>query len=241
MYTSVPLHLDITQQILLEDGPATCKKFLPERCLYSSSLMIEALCCALEVDKDKLHLDVKNILHESHTEVAAVVDQWLLEMGTSWAQYLTKVVNCKSSVDGLFAWLAAVLQETHLNIIHAKGIWTTWCSDITVLTDPTVVYVVRCFITTPAMHLSDPAKSKDSESDPEYVCPFFEPVKIEANFIPQVLNDPVRDMAARLGETGLVQDTMPLQSVLVELMGCSAEEYYDLIMTGLVVPLPRYI
>ncbi len=61
------------------------------------------LCCTLEVDEDKLCLDVKNILQEVHTEVAAVVDQWLLEMSTSWPQYLTKVVNCKSSVDGLFA------------------------------------------------------------------------------------------------------------------------------------------
>lgn len=74
------------------------------------------------------------------------------------------------------------------------------------LTDPTVVFVVRCFITTPARHLSDFMKSKESESDPEYVHPFFEPVEIEANFvmIPQVLNDPVQNMATRLEETGLV-------------------------------------
>ncbi len=93
----MPLHLDITQRILPKDGPATCKKLLPERCLYSSLLMIEALCHALEVDEDKLHLDVKRVLNESHTEIAAVVDQWLLVTKTSRAQYH------KSSIDRLFA------------------------------------------------------------------------------------------------------------------------------------------
>ena len=170
-------------------------------------MMIEALCQALEVDKDQLHLDVKRVLYESHTEVATVVDQWLLETKTSRPQYLTIVVNHKSSVDGLFAWLVAVSQKAYLNIIHIKGIWTICHSDIIVLTDPTIVFVVKCFVATPAMHLANPMKSNDLESDPEYVHPFHETFETEANFItiPQVLNDPVQDMSTRLGEIGLVQ------------------------------------
>ncbi len=70
MYTTSPLHLDATQQILLSEGPDLCKRFLPEQKLYTSSLMIEVLCHAFEVDEDHLHLDVKNVLHEPYTEVA---------------------------------------------------------------------------------------------------------------------------------------------------------------------------
>ncbi len=87
--------------------------------------MIKALCHAFEVEEDHLQLEVKQVLHESHMEVAVVVDDWLVWTGTSHPQYLTKVVNQKSAVDGLFVWLAAVSQEVHLNIIHTKGIWTS--------------------------------------------------------------------------------------------------------------------
>ena len=107
MYTTSPLHLDVTQWILPSEGPDLCKRFLPEWKLYTSSLMIKVLCHAFEVDEDHLHLDVKKVLHESHTEVVEVVDDWLLHTGTTCSQYLTKVVNHKSAVDSLFAWLAS--------------------------------------------------------------------------------------------------------------------------------------
>ena len=109
-------------------------------------------------------------------------------------QFLTKVVNRKSAVDGLFAWLSTVSQNCHLNIVHAKGIWTLRKSDIIVLTDPTVVFVVHCFIASPAMHLNNP--SKDLDLDLDFVTPFLDPWDTENSFVMilQVLNDPVHDI-----------------------------------------------
>ncbi len=59
MYTATPLHLDVTQRVLPMDGLSVCKRFLPESHLYTSSLMIEALCHAFEVEEDHLCLEVK--------------------------------------------------------------------------------------------------------------------------------------------------------------------------------------
>ena len=165
--------------------------------------MIEVLCHAFEVDKDHLHLDVKKVLHESYTEVAVVVDEWLLHTGATHPQYLTKVVNCKSAIDSLFAWLATVSQGVHLNIIHTRGIWTSHRSDITVMSDPTIVYVLRCFVSTPAMHLIDP--DKDQSSNPEYVFLFRHLAETQENYItiPCVLHKPVLNVQERLDKTGL--------------------------------------
>ncbi len=74
MYTLTPLHLDVMQCILPEEGPAMCKKLLLERKIYSASLMVEALYYALEINEDKLCLDVKATLSLAHTEVAIVID-----------------------------------------------------------------------------------------------------------------------------------------------------------------------
>ncbi len=74
MHTATPLHLDVTQRILPMDGPSVCKRFLPKCHLYTSSLMIKALCHAFEVEEDHLCLEVKRVLNELHTEVAVVVD-----------------------------------------------------------------------------------------------------------------------------------------------------------------------
>ena len=166
-------------------------------------------------------------MNESYIEVAVVVDEWLIQTGTSCLQYLAKVVNCKSAIDGLFTWLAAVSLGVHLNIIHATGIWTSQKLDITVLTDPTIVYVLRCFISAPAMHLQDPDKHESSDLD--YVMPFKHPAEMENCYItiPQVLNKPVINVQDRLNETVLqrLSDTLPIQNLLADLLGCSRDEY----------------
>ncbi len=212
-----------------------CKRFLPEQHLYTSSLIIEALCHAFEVEEDHLSLEVKCVLNESHTEVAMVVDEWLIQTGTLHSQYLTKVVNHKSAIDGLFAWVAAVLQGVHLNIIHATGIWISWKSDITVLTDPTIVYVLRCFISAPAMHLQDP--EKDESSDLDYVVPFKHPAETENCYITvlYVLNKPVTNVQDRLNETGLqrLSDMLPILNLLADLLGCSRDEYRHMMVEWL--------
>lgn len=117
---------------------------------------------------------------------------------------MTKVVSRKSSIDGLFIWLAAVSQGCHLNILHAGRVWTTQESEMVVMMDATIVYIVHCFLSTQAMRLTDPAK--DLSTDSEYVRPFANPLETEHSFImiPPVLNDPVRDMEEQLEETSLL-------------------------------------
>ncbi len=78
MYTKTPIYLDLTVWLLPDDAPRQCKQLLPERCFTSSSLLVKALCGALEVSEEKLRLDVKHVLYEAYTDVAVVVDKWLL-------------------------------------------------------------------------------------------------------------------------------------------------------------------
>ncbi len=110
----------------------------------------------------------------------------------------------------LLGW--PVSQGVHLNIIHARGIWTSHRTDITVMTDPTIVYVLRCFVSTPAMHLMDPDKNQSSNS--KYVSPFQHPAETQENYIaiPCVLNKPVLNIQERLDETGLkrLSDITPI-------------------------------
>ena len=98
---------------------------------------------------------------------------------------MTKVVNRKSAVDSLFAYLiSAVSQDSHLNVLHTTGIWTTRRSEITVLTDPTIVYIVQCFLATPVMHL---AIDKNKSSDSEYVTLFAVPAENQHKLTTQYL------------------------------------------------------
>ena len=83
---------------------------------------------------------------------------------------MSKVVNRKSSVDSLFVWLAALSQGCHINIIHTRGVWTTHTLELAVMTDPSIVYIVCCFLSMTAMHLVDP--DKDTSTDSEYVKQF---------------------------------------------------------------------
>ncbi len=153
---------------------------------------------------------------------AEVIDSWLEFHHISRAQYLQKVVNRKSSIDGLFVWMAAWACDVHLNMLHASGIWTTYKLDIPVFTDPGIVFIVRCFLAVPAMHLGLP---KD-ESDSEFLRPFGPP---PPGFItvPLVLNKPVTEVQERLDETRMVcdSDEAPLQELFAEHSGCTVEVF----------------
>ncbi len=62
-----------------------------------------------------------------------------------------------SEPDGLFMWLIAQCLGTHLNLIHANGIWSTRCSGVPDLWDPAIVFVIGHYLATPAgwMHKED--------------------------------------------------------------------------------------
>ncbi len=59
-------------------------------------------------------------------------------------------------MDGLFVWLAANFMQSHVNIIHARGVWTTRASETVVMTDAALVYILGCFLSVRAMRLECP-------------------------------------------------------------------------------------
>ena len=235
MYTKTLIHLDLTARIMPDAAPALCHCLLPDRWFSSSSMLVEALCSALEIDEDKLRMDVKRVLYEAHMDVSKVMDSWLLATNTSCAQYMMKVVNCKSAVDGLFLWLSAVSQSCHINLLHTGGLWTTRESETVMITDLTIVYILRCFLSTPAMHLSTP--DKNASTDSEYVAPFFNPLETEKAYItiPQVLNNPVHDMISRLDKVGLtsISTVKPLQCLLADSLQCPVDTFCTMMVNWL--------
>ena len=153
-------------------------------------------------------------------EHAEVIDKWLQQEATTRAQYISKVVNRKSSIDGLFVWLAAVSQSCHMNIIHAGGVWTTCASELVVMTDASIMYIMHCFLSIPAMYLANP--DKDSSTDSKYIKQFCNLLETQDNFItiPGVLNDLVHDLEGCLDEIGLVptSNVKPLQELFAEIL-----------------------
>ena len=141
-YTQVPLRMDLTQCLSPEKGTAECKQLLPERAFHSSSMLIDALSNMLGIGEDDLCLGIRDLLNELYTPVAEVVDDWLLLAGVIRHQYLAKVVNRGASIDGLFIWLTAVFSGKHLNIFHAAGIWTSCATEIMVMTDAALIFII---------------------------------------------------------------------------------------------------
>ncbi len=54
-------------------------------------------------------------------------------------------------MDGWFLWLAVQVVRQHMNLIHTSGIWTSHHSEMTVLTDASIIMIIRCFLVTPKM------------------------------------------------------------------------------------------
>ncbi len=78
-------------------------------------------------------------------------------------QYLRHVVNRYHSIDGLFLWLSVNVAKRYLNILHVSGVWTSHRSDVTMLTDATVVLVLNCCLATQCMTREEIKKSVDDE------------------------------------------------------------------------------
>ncbi len=94
-------------------------------CLNVNFIVHPAWSRLWHTDEVELWKGVRDLVFESHNEVAEVVDQWLLTAAVSRKQYLSCVVNRDLVIDGLFIWLAARWRGVHLNIMHTTGIWTT--------------------------------------------------------------------------------------------------------------------
>ncbi len=92
-HTWVPLKMDLTQHLTPENGARECWRLLPERDFKSASMLVEALSHTLGMHEDALKLGVKQLLAESLTLVAEVIDEWLLTAGVTRKQYLSQVMN----------------------------------------------------------------------------------------------------------------------------------------------------
>ncbi len=111
-----------------------------------------------------MRIRVKEALYENHTQASQVADVWLLDTKISRLQYLSRVVNCECAIDGLFIWLAAWSYQQHLNVFHAARVWTSRAMDDPIFTDPALIFIIRCFLVSPAMHLEH-----NSSSNSKYI------------------------------------------------------------------------
>ncbi len=70
--------------------------------------------------------------------------------------------------------LSAVYSKRHINIVHGGGVWTTRASELVVMMDSTLVFIIRCFLLTPPMCLLSVKDKADTDLDSEYMkvfCP----------------------------------------------------------------------
>ena len=138
-------------------------------------------------------------------------------------------------MDYEFVWLSVVSQGCHINVLHAGGVWTTQVTELVVMTDPTIVYILWCFLSTLGMYLSD--STKDLSMDSEYITPFLSVLETECFYImvPRVLNDPIHNLASHLDEARLCAHppTKPLQELLSDSLQCSVEEYHKIMVDWL--------
>ncbi len=195
--------MDLTQQLDVDKGAQECRRLLLEHEFHSTSNLVKALAYTLHTDEDDLWKGVRDLVFESHNEVAEVVDQWLLTAAVSRKQYLSCVVNRDSVIDGLFVWLAARWRGVHLNIVHATGIWITRQSDIVVMMDTKLVFIMPCFLSTCALQLQEVNKLPLGDSSSEFIQPFSSVKETEGLFVgvSQVLNDPVQNCVEHADET----------------------------------------
>ena len=157
-------------------------------------------------------------------EVQTAIESWLISYGITWKQYLCFVVNRRKPIDGLFLWLSVHTMKQHLNVLHASGIWTSRCSDITVLTDASVVLILNCCLVTKQM-----SREEIQKRDDEYTEQLCDPHQCLQNYIhmPQILNDPVKNIGDQMDEIGLCQmrPDAPIQEHLVSLLECNVIEF----------------
>ncbi len=127
-----------------------------------------------------MHLTVHDLLYEMHNKTVEVCDEWIMRADVLRKQYLSRVVNRGLAINGLYVWLAAHSQNHHLNIIHTGGIWTTRASEMVVMMDAALVFIIRCFLSTTTMK---PTLDHDVSTDSEFLHPFCHPGQTQDKYI----------------------------------------------------------
>ena len=144
---------------------------------------------------------------------------------------MSQVVNRGAAIDRLFVWLATHSQNQHLNIVHAGGIWTTRASEMVVMTDAALIFIIRYFLSTQKMSAQ---LDHDISSESEFVHPFCHPMEMQDKFIhiPPVLNKPVKNPMERAFEADVqIQGhELPLQQLIANELRCEVEEYCHILV-----------
>ena len=216
-------HLAGFQRFTPEAGTNACKRYLPERSIDSSPILLEALTIALGIEPDELCLQVWDLINTDDHEIQITVAGWLDKYGMTRKEYLRYVVNRRCPVDGLLLWLTVRAAKQHVNLIHTSRIWTSRHSEITVLTDASILMIIGCFLVTSKI---EQLLIKD---DPMYAKMFSNPQLAQTSFVehPSALSDPVIDLKARMEEIGLEGSggVQPLQDILAELWECETSVF----------------
>ncbi len=181
---------------------------------------LKLLLRCFNIGQDNLQIQVRDMISLDDKEVQTAVAGWLEKYGLTHKEYLHYVVNRRCPVDGLFLWLAVRVARQHVNLIHASVIWTSHHSEITVLTDASIIMIIGCFLVTPKMTCE-----VDTE-DTTYIKLFSDPRLAQTSFVehPYALSDPIKNLSDRLEEIGLemLGSNRPIQDLLAELWECDA-------------------
>ncbi len=207
-----------------ESAMMVCKRYLPECALDSAPDLVTVVALALGMKPEILCLCVQDVVVCNDQEIQVAVESWLMNYSITKKQYLCFIVNCRKLVDGLFVWLSVHVMQQHVNILHASGVWTSWRSDITVLTDASVVLILNCCLYTQKMSCT-PVK----DADPEYMPLLHDPRPHLHDFLelPRALNKPVKSSQESMEEIGLreVSPDAPIQDHFAAWIGCLDSEY----------------
>ncbi len=204
---------------------ANCCRILPEWNFDTSPTLVGAIARLSELSEEDLRLRVRDVFLQDDRAVQVPIEQWLMNQGIMCKEYLCRIVNRKSVVDGLFLWLLVHACRQHLNVLHPRGIWTSKRSEIMVLTDATITLVVGCFLLSPKMECFS---AKDNSF---YIKPLHDPHLVQDSFVVMLstLNKPVTDVQDCLDETGLYVTSPPmlLQEILASLMEYSVVDFHE--------------
>ena len=196
----MPPHITSFQRFNTDSAAKACKHYLPEQDINSAADLLGTVSGAFGINPDTLRIFVRDQVTSDNREAQIAIENWLISYGITKKQYLHFVVNRCKPIDGLFVWLAVHATRNHLNILHASSVWTSRRSDITVLTDASVVLVVNCTLYTPKM-----SHNAIKKHDDEYVELLCDPRPSLQNFVfmPRILNNPIQDVAECMEEIGL--------------------------------------
>ncbi len=190
-WTDIPLDLSTVQRLLDDIAPKWCAANLAAATTEPAPSLTTALCYALLIDEDHLHLQVKWLFMEPDRRTADAIDIWLQKYGLSHKHYLSWISTRGSKIDGLFLWMASLTCKKHINLLHTNRIWSTRKSGIPDLMDPSIAITIGSYL----VALSTTGDKLEKVDEPNLSV--FIDLGLHADaFVPSptVLNQPMKDL-----------------------------------------------